>query len=59
MALRLEMKKFVETLRKQTAADWRYQTSKNHINCGVIQGFPALTKAVTSHVKKIFSRVLI
>ena len=32
-----------------------------HINCGVIQGFPALRKAVTTHVKKyrIFSRVLI
>ena len=31
------------------------------INCGVIQGFPALTKAVTTHVKKydIFSRLLI
>ena len=23
-----------------------------HINCGVIQGFPALRKAVTTHVKK-------
>ena len=22
-----------------------------HINCGVIQGFPALKKAVTTHVK--------
>ena len=33
----------------------------HHINCGVIQGFPALRKAVTTHVKKyrIFSRVLI
>ena len=32
-----------------------------HINCGVIQGFPALRKAVTTHVKKyrVFSRVLI
>ena len=31
-----------------------------HINCGVIQGFPALRKAVTTHVKKyrIFLRVL-
>ena len=31
-----------------------------NINCGVIQGFPALRKAVTTHVKKyrIFSRVL-
>ena len=29
-----------------------------HINCGVIQGFPALRKAVTTQVKKyrIFSR---
>ena len=28
-----------------------------HINCGVVQGFPALRKAVTTHVKKyrIFS----
>ena len=35
--------------------------SNYHINCGVIQGFPALRKAVTTHVKKyrIFSRVLI
>ena len=24
-----------------------------HVNCGVIQGFPALRKAVTTHVKKI------
>ena len=33
----------------------------HHINCGVIQGFPALRKAVTTHVKKyrIFSRVLL
>ena len=33
----------------------------SHINCGVIQGFPALRKAVTTHVKKyrIFSRSLI
>ena len=23
-----------------------------HINCGVLQGFPALRKAVTTHVKK-------
>ena len=32
-----------------------------HINCGVQQGFPALRKAVTTHVKKnrIFFRVLI
>ena len=32
-----------------------------HKNCGVIQGFPALRKAETTHVKKyrIFSRVLI
>ena len=32
-----------------------------HINCGVIQGFSALRKAVTTHTKKhrIFSRVLI
>ena len=32
-----------------------------HINCGVIQGFPAKRKAVTTHVKKyrIFLRVLI
>ena len=32
-----------------------------HINCGVIQGFPALRKAVTTHVKKyrIFPLVLI
>ena len=32
-----------------------------HINCGVLQGFPALRKAVATHVKKyrIFSRVLI
>ena len=31
----------------------------NNINYGVIQGFPALRKAVTTHVKKldIFSRV--
>ena len=31
-----------------------------NVNCGVIQGFPALRKAVTTHVKKyrIFSRVL-
>ena len=31
-----------------------------HVNCGVIQGFPALRKAETTHVKKyhIFSRVL-
>ena len=30
-----------------------------HINYGVIQGFPALRKAVTTHVKKydLFSRV--
>ena len=30
-----------------------------HINCGVIQGFPALKKSVTTHVKKydIFSHV--
>ena len=30
-----------------------------HINCCVIQGFPALRKAVTTHVKRyrIFSRV--
>ena len=30
-----------------------------HINCNVIQGFPALGKVVTTHVKKydIFSRV--
>ena len=25
----------------------------HHINCGVIQGFPTLRKAVTTHVKKI------
>ena len=25
----------------------------SHINCGVIQGFPALRKAVTTHVKNI------
>ena len=33
----------------------------SHINCGVIQGFPALRKAVTTQVKKyrIFSRALI
>ena len=33
----------------------------HHINCGVIQGFPAPRKAVTIHVKKyrIFSRLLI
>ena len=33
----------------------------SHINCGVIQGFPALRKALTTHVKRyrIFSRVLI
>ena len=33
--------------------------SNYHINCGVMQGFPALGKAVTTHVKKyhIFSRV--
>ena len=32
-----------------------------HRNSGVIQGFPALRKAVTTHVKtyRIFSRVLI
>ena len=32
-----------------------------HINCGVLQGFLALKKAVATHVKKhrIFSRVLI
>ena len=32
-----------------------------HINCGVIQGFPAPRKAVTIQVKKyrIFSRLLI
>ena len=32
-----------------------------HINCGVIQEFLALRKAITTHVKKyrIFSRVLI
>ena len=31
-----------------------------HINCGVIQEFPALRKAVTTHVKKYrISRVLI
>ena len=32
-----------------------------HVNCGVIQGFPALRKAVTTYVIKydIFSRVLI
>ena len=32
-----------------------------HMNCGVIQGFPALRKAATTDVKKyrIFSRVLI
>ena len=40
------------------------KTDKNltyHINCGVIQGFLALGKAVTTHVKKyrIFSRVLV
>ena len=36
-----------------------YTLSIYHINCGVIQGFPALRKAVTTHVKKyrIFSRV--
>ena len=35
--------------------------SFHHINCGVQQGFPALRKAVTTHVKKnrIFFRVLI
>ena len=35
--------------------------SSYHINCGVIQEFPALRKAVTTHVKKcrMFSRVLI
>ena len=33
----------------------------HHINCGVIQGFPVLRKAVTTHVKKyrISVRVLI
>ena len=33
----------------------------SHINCGVTQGFPALRKALTTHVKRyrIFSRVLI
>ena len=46
-----------------SAADWRYQTCKKmsyHINCGVIQGFPGMRKAVTTHVKKyrIFSRML-
>ena len=25
-----------------------------HINCGVIQGFPALRKAVTTHVKNMY-----
>ena len=40
------------------------KTDKNltyHINCGFIQGFLALGKAVTTHVKKyrIFSRVLV
>ena len=40
------------------------KTDKNltyHINCGVIQGFLALRKALTTHVKKyrIFSRVLV
>ena len=32
-----------------------------HINGGVIQGFPALRKAITTHVKKycIFSSMLI
>ena len=32
-----------------------------HINCGIIQGFLALRKAITTHVKKnsIFSRMLI
>ena len=24
-----------------------------HINCGIIEGFPALRKAVTTHVNKI------
>ena len=28
------------------------------MNYGVIQGFPALRKAVTTHVKEYFSRVL-
>ena len=28
-----------------------------HINCGVIQGFPALRKAVTTHVKKYFDDI--
>ena len=41
----------------------RQVIKKNYynVNCGVIQGFPALRKAVTTHVKKyrIFSRVLI
>ena len=40
----------------------RQVIKKNYyINRGVIQGFPALRKAVTTHVKKyrIFSRVLI
>ena len=37
-----------------------YYHTYYHINCGVIQGIPALRKAVTTHVKKycIFSRVL-
>ena len=29
-----------------------YITVLYHINCGVIQGFPALRKAVTTHGKK-------
>ena len=30
----------------------QYNKNIYHINCGVIQGFPALRKAVTTHVKK-------
>ena len=44
----------------QSIDETSYYNTFYHINRGVIQEFPALRKAMTTHVKKyrIFSRVL-
>ena len=48
------MKKKFCLIKQYGTSHWILQKKESfyHINCGVIQGFLALRKAVTTHVKK-------